>query len=144
MAAGAIFACTNIASAQEGTGFPGNEAVRIVGGKRVVEAPPVIGSYRSFKPDSYSRPTQSGNRGGEVTMIEGPDGLMACEVPVLIKTACIPSDIGTVKRSRIWLVKLGGNWQQCNSRVAPMVCKPWVSTGKTVDAMLPMNKSSVE
>ena len=141
--AATVFAHVNNASAQQATGFPGNEAVRIVGGKRVVEAPPIYGIH-SKKPSDFSPPTHVGNRGGEVMMIEGPDGLKACSASVFMDSACIPSDIGTVKRYRVWIVKLKGEWQRCNSRVAPMVCKPLRPTGKIADAMLPPSNTGME
>ena len=141
--AATVFAHANIASAQQATGFPGNEAVRIVAGKRVVEVPPTYGT-QSGKPADYSPPTHVGGKGGPVIMIEGPEGLMACSDYILIKTACIPSDIGSVQRYRVWVVKLKAEWQQCNSRVAPMVCKPLKPTGKIADAMLPTTKTGLE
>jgi len=143
--AAAIIRFANIATAQSATGFPGNEAVRIVAGKRVVEVPPTPRSSSKPKPEDYRPPTHRGNNGPEVVMIEGPDGLMACSDHVLIETACIPSDIGTVKRPRIWLVKLSGKWQRCNSRVAPIECKPLIGIGMTPgDWLLAPSKSGVE
>lgn len=145
VAAATVFAHVNNAYAQQATGFPGNEAVRIVAGKRVVEAPPTPRSSSKPKPEDFRPPTHHGNNGPEVTMIEGPDGLMACSDHVLIETACIPSDIGTVRRPRIWLVKLSGKWQRCNSRVAPIECKPLIGIGmKPGDWLLAPSKSGIE
>ena len=109
-----------------GAVFPGNEAVRIVNGKRVVEAPPVTKAMeRSIKAGVPLRPPT-----GMVTvyMIEGRDGLMECGNGVLSEPGCIAPTLGKTKLTRYWSVKLSGVWVYCTSRAPARTCEP-VSAG---------------
>lgn len=102
--------------------FPGNEAVRIVSGKRVVEAPPLTKGAQRFLKAGNKFPPPSPN--GGVFMVEGTDGLMECSSGALSETGCIAPTIGKVKRSRYWTVKLNGAWLHCPSRVPMKNCEP--------------------
>ena len=102
--------------------FPGNEAVRIVGGKRVVEAPPLTAATQRYIKGGGKLPPPSAS--GEVFMIEGPVGLMECRSVYLSETGCVPSTLGTTKRSRFWTVKLNSVWLHCESRAASRKCEP--------------------
>ena len=109
-----------------GPAFPGNEAVRIVNGKRVVELPPLTAiAQRSVKGGAKMPPPSPG---GEVFMIEVSQGLVECRGPFFADTGCVPSSLGTTKRPRLWTVKLAGVWEHCDSRAATRKCEP-VSAG---------------
>lgn len=101
--------------------FPGNEAVRLVNGKRMVEAPPLTAGSQRYVNGGAKLPPPSA--AGEVFMIESPQGLMECRGTYLSESGCIPGSIGKTKRPRIWTVKLGGIWQHCDSRAASRRCE---------------------
>lgn len=105
-----------------GPAFPGNEAVRIVDGKRVVEPPPLTAATQRYIKGGAKLPTPSAT--GEVFMIEAPQGLMECRGTYLSETGCLPSSLGTTKRSRFWTVKLNGVWLNCESRAPSRKCEP--------------------
>ncbi|WP_324346347.1 hypothetical protein [Hydrogenophaga sp.] len=46
-------------------------------------------------------------------MVETPAGLMECTEVYAREGTCRPSSYGTTKLSRIWVVKAGGQWLQC-------------------------------
>ena len=105
-----------------GAVFPGNEAVRIADGKRVVEAPPLTKAMaRSIKAGVPLRPPT-----GMVTvyMIEGRDALMECGNGVLSESSCIAPTLGKTKLTRYWSVKLNGVWVYCTSRASARTCEP--------------------
>ena len=105
-----------------GSAFPGNEAVRIVDGKRVVEAPPLTAAAQRYVKGGAKLPPPSA--AGEVFMIEAPQGLMECRGTYLSDTGCVPSSLGTTKRPRLWTVKLAGAWVHCDSRAQSRKCEP--------------------
>ena len=105
-----------------GPAFPGNEAVRIVNGKRVVEAPPLTAAAQRFV-DGGGK-TAPPAPGSEVFMIEGPEALMECRGVFLSSTGCTPSTLGKSKRSRFWTVKLKGVWLHCESCEPSRKCEP--------------------
>jgi hypothetical protein len=101
--------------------YPGNEAVRVVNGKRVVEQPPLTERTQRF--------LRAGNKlpapvpGSEVFMIEGPDGLRECSSAALTESSCVAPTIGATKLRRFWTVKLNGVWLNCPSRKGPTHCE---------------------
>ena len=105
-----------------GPAFPGNEAVRIVNGKRVVEAPPLTAAAQRYVKGGAKLPPPSAS--GVVFMIEAPQGLMECRGTYLSDTGCVPSSLGTTKRPRLWTVKLAGAWVHCDSRAQSRKCEP--------------------
>ncbi len=105
-----------------GPAFPGNEAVRIVDGKRLVEAPPLTASTQRYVNGGGKLPPPS--PGGEVYMIEGRDGLVECRSVYLSPTGCTPSTLGSTKRRRFWTVKLRGVWEHCDARTPSRHCEP--------------------
>ncbi len=105
-----------------GAAFPGNEAVRIVNGKRVVEEPPLTAAAKRFVADGGK--TMPPAPGSEVFMIEGAKGVMECRGVFLSTTGCLPSSLGQSKRSRFWTVKVNGTWQHCESRAPGAKCEP--------------------
>ena len=122
-AIGLLFALTCAASHAEpaGPAFPGNEAVRIVNGKRVVEAPPLTAATQRYIKGGGKLPPPSAS--GEVFMIEGPAELMECRSVYLSETGCVPATLGTTKRSRFWTVKINGAWLHCESRATSPKCE---------------------
>lgn len=127
--------CAKAQAEPAGSAFPGNEAVRIVDGKRVVEPPPLTATAQRYVKGGGKFPPPSA--AAEVFMIEGPDALVECSIPYLSKTSCIPSSLGITKRPRFWTVKLSGNWLHCSSRAASRKCEP-------VSAGVPGGMSTVE
>ena len=122
-AIGLLFALACAAAHAEpaGPAFPGNEAVRIVNGKRVVETPPLTAATQRYIKGGGKLPPPSAS--GEVFMIEGPAGLMECRSVYLSDTGCVPSTLGTTKRSRFWTVKINGAWSHCESRAPSPKCE---------------------
>jgi len=116
------FTCLAAHAEPAGSAFPGNEAVRIVNGKRVVEAPPLTAATQRYIKGGGKLPPPSAS--GEVFMIEGPAGLMECRSVYLSETGCVPSTLGTTKRSRFWTVKVNGAWAHCESRAPSPKCEP--------------------
>ena len=123
-AIGALFALVCVTAQAEPTGpaFPGNEAVRLVSGKTVVEAPPLTAASQRYVKGGAKLPPPSAT--GEVFMIESQQGLMECRGTYLSESGCVPSSLGTTKRPRLWTVKLGGVWQHCDSRATSRKCEP--------------------
>jgi hypothetical protein len=90
----------------------GNEAVRAATtGERMVELAPLPNSGPIHK----SKPclAQTGCHAGPWHMVETQDGLMECTEVYAREGTCRKSSYGTTKRSRIWVVKAGGQWLQC-------------------------------
>jgi hypothetical protein len=123
-AIGVLFAlaCGAAHAEPAGPAFPGNEAVRIIDGKRVVEVPPLTAGAKRYVDAGGKTPPPA--PAGEVFMIEGPDGLKECRGVFLSSTGCLPSSLGTTKRSRFWTVKLKGIWLHCESRKPSRKCEP--------------------
>jgi len=115
-------ACGAAHAEPAGPAFPGNEAVRIVNGKKVVEAPPLTAASQRYVKGGAKLPPPSA--AGEVFMIESPQGLRECRGTYLSESGCVPSSLGTTKRPRLWKVKLGGVWQHCDSRAPSRKCEP--------------------
>ena len=123
-AIGMLFAltCATAHAEPAGPAFPGNEAVRLVKGKTVVEAPPLTAASQRYVKGGAKLPPPSA--AGEVFMIESQQGLMECRGTYLSESGCVPSSLGTTKRPCLWTVKLGGVWQHCDSRAASRKCEP--------------------
>jgi len=114
-------ACATAHAEPTGPAFPGNEAVRIINGKRVVEIPPLTAATQRYIKGGGKLPPPSAS--GEVFMIEGPAGLMECRSVYLSETGCVPSTLGKTKRSRFWTVKIKGAWAHCESRTPSPRCE---------------------
>lgn len=121
-AIGLLFAVAATHAQPAGSAFPGNEAVRVVNGKRVVEAPPLTATAQRYVKGGGKLPPPSA--AGEVYMIESPEGLVECSGTYLSSTSCIPSTLGKTKRPRFWTVKLSGAWVHCDSRASSRKCEP--------------------
>ncbi|MBX3642178.1 MAG: hypothetical protein KF720_03805 [Rubrivivax sp.] len=88
----------------------GNEAVKLMpDGTKRVETPPTAGAV-------LARPcpaAQAGCAGGGWKMVETQAGLMECTEIYARPLTCRASTFGTEKRSRLWIVKQGSQWLQC-------------------------------
>jgi hypothetical protein len=100
----------------------GNEAVKVMpDGTKKVETPPL-------PPVPLGKPcpaAQAGCAGGGWLMVETADGMVECTEIYARPGTCRRSTYGTEKRSRLWIVKTGAQWMQCQY---PDVASKCVST----------------
>ena len=90
----------------------GNEAVKVMpdGTKRIETPPlPTTGPIRSVKPCAAADKCH----GGAWLMVETNDGLVECTEAYARAGTCRASTYGTAKLMRLWVVKSGDNWLQC-------------------------------
>jgi hypothetical protein len=90
----------------------GNEAVKVMpDGSKKVETPPlpVTGPASRSKPCA----ADAGCHAGAWHMVETTAGLMECTEAYARPGTCRASTYGSTKRSRLWVVKAGRNWLQC-------------------------------
>ena len=89
----------------------GNEAVKPTATGKVIETPPIpaTGPARATKPCIAAESCH----GGAWLMVETQDGLVECTDAYARPGTCRASTFGTQKLSRLWLVKQGSNWLQC-------------------------------
>ena len=90
----------------------GNEAVKVLpdGTRRVETAPlPATGPINNSRPCSAT----AGCNAGPWHMVETAAGLRECTEAYARPSTCRASSYGTTKLSRLWVVKLGSNWLQC-------------------------------
>lgn len=90
----------------------GNEAVKVMndGTRRVETAPlPTTGPIRTAKPCH----AKDGCHAGSWHMVETTDGLLECTEAYARPGTCRASTYGSTKLSRLWVVKSGGHWLQC-------------------------------
>ncbi|MEO6280195.1 hypothetical protein [Roseateles sp.] len=88
----------------------GNEAVKVMpDGSKKVETP-------QLPTASLGAPcpaAKSGCAGGGWKMLESQAGLVECTEVFARPRTCRESTYGTEKRSRVWIVKIKGEWTQC-------------------------------
>lgn len=88
----------------------GNEAVHVMtDGTKKVDVPPLP----TVSLGSPCPATKPGCAGGGWKMLESEAGLVECTEIFARPTTCRPSTYGNEKRSRIWIVKVKGQWVQC-------------------------------
>jgi hypothetical protein len=90
----------------------GNDAVKLMpdGSKRLETAPlPSTGPIRSIRPCN----ADAGCHPGPWHMVETKGGLVECTEAYARPGTCRKSTYGTTKLSRLWVVKSGTNWLQC-------------------------------
>lgn len=106
-----IFAVFAVAATDSFAQFvKGNEAVKLMAdGSRQIETPP-LPSASLGKPCPAS---QKGCAGGGWLMVETKDGLVECTEIYARPGTCRTSTYGSEKRSRLWIVKSGSQWMQC-------------------------------
>jgi hypothetical protein len=106
----------------------GNEAVKVMpDGTKKVETPPLptTGPIRSTKPCAAADKCH----GGAWLMVETAQGLMECTEAYARPGTCRASSYGTTKLMRLWVVKSGKTWQQCQlpdlgSKCVDMFARP--------------------
>lgn len=99
-----------VASSASAQFVKGNEAVKVMSdGTKKVETPP-LPSTTLGAPCAADKPacTASGWR-----MVETGEGLRECTEIYARPGTCRPSTFGTEKRPRLWIVKVKGQWMQC-------------------------------
>jgi hypothetical protein len=108
-----LVVCTFLAAASSATFaqfVKGNEAVKAMpDGSKTVETPP-LPSVPLGAPCPASK---AGCAGGGWKMLESADGLVECTEVFARPSTCRASTYGSEKRSRVWIVKVKGNWTQC-------------------------------
>ena len=88
----------------------GNEAVKVLSdGSKKVETPPLPSATLGAPCPA----AKAGCAGGGWKMLESADGLVECTEVFARASTCRASTYGTEKRSRSWIVKLKGEWTQC-------------------------------
>jgi len=100
------------ASAAPAQFVKGNEAVRLLpdGSRRVETAPlPATGPIKGTKPCL----ADAGCHAGAWHMVETAAGLQECTEAYARPGTCRASSYGSKKLSRLWVVKSGGLWLQC-------------------------------
>lgn len=113
------FALATCAAAAQAQFVKGNEAVRVhPNGTRTVETPP-LPTIRLAAPCKAENPAciPSGWR-----MVETRDGLQECTEIYARPGTCRTSTYGSEKRHRLWIVKLKGQWMQCQRPDISSVC----------------------
>ena len=106
----------------------GNEAVKVMAdGSKKVETPPMptTGPLRSTKPCAAADKCH----GGAWLMVETNDGLVECTEAYARPGSCRASSYGSTNFMRLWVVKSGGKWMQCQlpdtgSRCVDMFARP--------------------
>jgi hypothetical protein len=105
----------------------GNEAVKVTVSGKTVQTPPLpmTGPIRSTKPCLASGSCNA----GPWLMVETKDGLLECTEAYARDGSCRPSTYGSKKLSRLWVVKVGADWRQCQypdlgSRCVSMFARP--------------------
>ena len=109
VAAAAIAGLSSAALAQF---VKANEAVRLMpdGTKRIETPPlPTTGPIRTAKPCAAA----DNCHGGAWLMVETKDGLVECTEAYARPGTCRASSYGTTKLLRLWVVKSGDTWLQC-------------------------------
>ena len=104
----------------------GNEAVKVTAsGMKNVETPPPTAAVARSKPCG----ADAGCHAGSWHMVEMSSGLQECTEAYARPGTCRASSYGSVKRSRLWVVKSGGTWLHCQypdlgSRCVDMFARP--------------------
>jgi hypothetical protein len=88
----------------------GNEAVKVMpDGTKKVETPPIPGAGLP----APCLAEKAGCAGSGWRMVETSEGLRECTEIYARPGTCRGSTYGTEKRTRIWIVKTGSQWMQC-------------------------------
>jgi hypothetical protein len=108
----ALAALSLTAAAATAQFVKGNDAVQLMpdGSKRLETAPlPSTGPIRATRPCN----ADAGCHPGPWHMVETKGGLVECTEAYARPGTCRKSTYGTTKLSRLWVVKSGTNWLQC-------------------------------
>ena len=110
-----LFVCASLLAgwpAAQAQFVKGNEAVKVMAdGSWKVEMPPLP----TVALGTPCPAAKAGCAGGGWKMLESTDGLVECTEVFARPSTCRASTFGTDKRSRSWIVKLKGEWAQCES-----------------------------
>ena len=106
----------------------GNEAVKVMadGTRKVELAPlPTTGPIRNVKPCAADAACHAGSW----HMVETTDGLRECTEAYARPGTCRKSSFGATKLPRLWVVKAGSTWLQCQypdvtSKCVNMLSRP--------------------
>ena len=108
-----LFVCASLLAgwpAAQAQFVKGNEAVKVMAdGTRKVETPPLP----AVALGTPCPAAKAGCAGSGWKMLESTDGLVECTEVFARPSTCRASTFGTEKRSRSWIVKLKGEWAQC-------------------------------
>jgi hypothetical protein len=108
-----VFICAALvvgSSTALGQFVKGNEAVKVMAnGSKQVETPPLP----SVTLGTPCPAAKAGCAAGGWKMLESVDGLVECTEVFARASTCRASTFGSEKRSRSWIVKLKGEWAQC-------------------------------
>ena len=123
-----VIALAFVATAAAAQFVEGNRAVTVLtdGSKRVQTPPlPSSGPMRNTRPCMVV----DGCHGGAWLMVETEGGLMECTEAYARPGTCRASTYGTDKRLRVWVVKVGPRWLQCQypdlgSKCVDMFARP--------------------
>jgi hypothetical protein len=101
----------------------GNDAVRVSEGPRTVETPPAP------RPAGKVCLAAGTCHAGSWRMVETQAGLVECTEPYAREGSCRKSTYGVQKLRRVWVVKKGRVWLQCQypdmaSKCAEMFARP--------------------
>ena len=114
---------TLIGTAAQAQFVKGNEAVTVTAAGKKVETPPV--------PASVSKVcgANANCHAGSWRMVETESGLVECTEPWARPGSCRASSYGVQKLPRLWVVKRGRDWLQCQypdlgSKCVPMFARP--------------------
>ena len=108
----------------------GNEAVHSSPSGRTVETPPVPASMGKVCPANGTC------HGGAWRMVETRAGLVECTEPYARDGSCRASTYGTQKLRRVWVVKKGPTWLQCQY---PDIASPCAEIFARPPANLPVD-----
>jgi len=121
---------TPAASTSLGPTVAYNEAVRVIGGKRIVQLPPP----NPHNPKQFVPRLDGAYKPHAGYMIEAEAGLMQCTLPVYHQHGCEPSTYGSKRSVRTWIVLRGGQWQACIGIDQPKKCRALYPTPGSPDA----------
>jgi hypothetical protein len=101
----------------------GNEAVTLTASGKKVETPPIPASIGPLCPATGKC------LAGSWRMVETSDGLVECTEPQARPNTCRKSTYGSEKLPRVWVVRKGASWLQCqypdlNSKCTNMFARP--------------------
>lgn len=101
----------------------GNEAVTVTAAGKKVETPLMPGSV------GKACGANANCHAGSWRMVETESGLVECTEPWARPGSCRASSYGTQKLPRLWVVKRGSDWLQCQypdlgSKCVPMFARP--------------------
>lgn len=139
----AALCCVTAGAQPKGPTVPYNEAVKVIGGQRQVQLPPMSNDETVHL---YQHGFSKGDRYMAIYMVEGPTELVECTDPVFHPKACRPSTYGKSILGRTWVVLRNGSWQMCLGPKRVEACKtimypkPGAASYRPTTAFAPVEK----